>query len=262
MRNASAPGDGLLRWCCLQLLEDVEAAGQQPSGDRGGGDVVAAAVGQLAVGAGDHGVALGRLGGLLQDPTHPHRARFGDVAVADLTVGVADLGVSPAQGAQLAGRGEAAESPISATNLIAVSRPTPGRAISAWTRGSGLASAAISRSSRAMGVARAASNPQQSSTTSRGTGGRARPASQARPGPVQRPRSWAMPRSASTACTRCLQAVDSRTRLARWRSSARRSRVAWGAIQASGNRSARSSCASGRASTVLELPRSGGHMNA
>ena len=22
--NASAPGDGLLRWCCLQLLEDVE----------------------------------------------------------------------------------------------------------------------------------------------------------------------------------------------------------------------------------------------
>jgi hypothetical protein len=46
--NASAPGDGLLRWCCLQLLEDVEAAGQQPAGDRGGGDVVAAAVGQLA----------------------------------------------------------------------------------------------------------------------------------------------------------------------------------------------------------------------
>jgi hypothetical protein len=49
-------------------------------------------------------------------------------------------------------------SPISATSVIAVSRPTPGSAVSAWTLGSGLASAAISRSSRAIGVARVSSS--------------------------------------------------------------------------------------------------------
>ena len=59
-----------------------------------------------------------------------------------------------------------------------------------------------------------------------------------------------MPRSASTACTRFLQAVPMRTRLARWRSKARRSRTCWGAIQASGSRSARSSWARVAASTL------------
>jgi len=106
-------------------------------------------------------------------------------------------------------------SPISATSVRAVSRPTPGRAISAWTRGSGLAKVAISRSRRAMGVARASSSPQQSWMIPRGVGGSTRLASQARPGPVHKPRSSRMPRSASTACTRFLQEVDSRTRAAR-----------------------------------------------
>jgi hypothetical protein len=47
--------------------------------------------------------------------------------------------------------------------------------------------------------------------------------------------------------------VLSRTRLARWRSNARRSLVAWGAIQASGNKSARSNCARVAASTLSFL---------
>jgi hypothetical protein len=141
-------------------------------------------------------------------------------------------------------------SPISTTTVMAVSRPTPGRAISAWTRGSGLASPAISRSSRAIGVARASSSPQQSWMIARGIGGSSKSASQARPGPLHRTRSSPMPRSASTACTRFLHEVDSWTRAARWRSRARRSRVAGGAIQASGGRSARSSCARVAASTL------------
>jgi hypothetical protein len=62
-----------------------------------------------------------------------------------------------------------------------------------------------------------------------------------------------MPRSARIACTRFLQAVPMRTRLARWPSKARRSRVAWGAIQAWGNKSARSSWARVAASTLSFL---------
>jgi hypothetical protein len=63
-------------------------------------------------------------------------------------------------------------SPISATRVIAVSLPIPGRAMSAWTRGSGLASPVISPSSRPIGVARASSSPQQSWMIARGIGGR------------------------------------------------------------------------------------------
>src|SRR5215207_6545771 len=53
-------------------------------------------------------------------------------------------GVSPAQAHSLRAVGKRAMSPISATKVIAVSLPTPGRTISAWTRGSGLARVAIS----------------------------------------------------------------------------------------------------------------------
>src|SRR5512132_924342 len=159
-------------------------------------------------------------------------------------------GVSPAQAHSLRAEGNRAMSPISATKVMAVSRPTPGRTMSAWTRGSGLASPAISRSSRPIGVARASSSPQQSWMIPRGVAGSSRSASQARPGPVHRLEWSGMPRSASTACTRFLQAVPMRTRLARWRSKARRSRTCWGAIQASGSRSARSSWARVAASTL------------
>src|SRR5215218_3931823 len=86
-------------------------------------------------------------------------------------------GVSPAQAHSLRAVGKRAMSPISATKVMAVSLPTPGRAVSAWTRGSGLASPAISRSSRTIGVARASSSPQQSWMIARGSAaGQGRPA--------------------------------------------------------------------------------------
>ena len=137
-------------------------------------------------------------------------------------------GVRPAQAHSLRAVENRAMSPISATNVIAVSLPTPGRTMSAWTRGSGLASPAISRSSRAIGAAKASSSPQQSWMIARGLGGSSKSANQARPGPVHRLEWSGMPRSASTACTRFLHEVDSRTRAARWRSRARRSRTCWG----------------------------------
>jgi hypothetical protein len=116
-----------------------------------------------------------------------------------------------------------------------------------------LARAPISASSRPIGVARASSNPQQSWMIAPGIGGRSSAASQARPGAVHKLERAEMPRSASTACTRFFSPVLSRTRLARWRSRARRSRTCCGAIQASGNRSARSSWARVAASTLSFL---------
>jgi hypothetical protein len=67
-------------------------------------------------------------------------------------------GVNPAQAHSLRAEGKRLMSPISATRVMAVSRPMPGRVMSAWTRGSGLASAAIWRSSRVIGAARASSS--------------------------------------------------------------------------------------------------------
>ena len=61
--NASAPGGGLLGGRLLQLGEDVKAAGQQPPGDRDGGDLPAAPVGDLGVGVGERRLGLGPLGG-------------------------------------------------------------------------------------------------------------------------------------------------------------------------------------------------------
>jgi hypothetical protein len=100
MQRRERARSSLLRCrCCLQLGQDVEGTGQQPPGDRHGGDVAAPAAGQLAVGVGEQWAPLGRLGGLLQDPTHPRRALLGDVAVADLAVRVAHLRGQPSPGA-------------------------------------------------------------------------------------------------------------------------------------------------------------------
>jgi hypothetical protein len=62
-----------------------------------------------------------------------------------------------------------------------------------------LASPAIWRSRRAIGVARASSSPQQSWMIPRGVAGSSRSASHARPGPVHRLEWSQMPRSASAA---------------------------------------------------------------
>jgi len=143
-------------------------------------------------------------------------------------------------------------SPISATRVIAVSLPIPGRTISAWTQSGDLALQPGDRGGQGV------EQPAAVLDDRAGVAGRARLASQARPGPVHRLERSEIPRSASTAWTRLFSEVDRRTRLARWRSNARRSRVAWGAIQASGSRSARSSWASGRASTLSFFSRAEG----
>jgi hypothetical protein len=231
-------------------LEDVKRTGQQLAGDGHGGDLLAPAGRALGVEPGERGAGLGLLSGLLQHPPHPRRALLGDVAVADLAVGVAHRGGEPAPGAQLAGGREATDVADLGDQVMAVIGPIPGRACSAWTRGSGLARASRSRSSLATSGVIASIRPQQSSTMVRWTAGRARSASQARPAVVHsRSVSWT-PRSASTACTRHLAAVTMRPSHARCRSRARWSRTCWGAIQASGSRSARSSWARVWASTL------------
>jgi hypothetical protein len=139
---------GVVVLVVVDLDEDVEAAGEQLAGDRDGGDVAAAAGGALGVEARKGRPGLGPLGGLLEHEADRCRALLGDVAVADGAVGVAHLGVSPAQAHSLRAEGKRVMSPISATRVIAVIRPIPGRAIRAWTRGSGLAWASRSRSKR------------------------------------------------------------------------------------------------------------------
>jgi hypothetical protein len=160
--NASAPGRVLLR-CLrgLQLSQEMKGAGQQPTGDGGGGDVGCR-------GGGPAGRRRGRTwggawpsgGGLLQDP---------------------------------APQGEPC--------LVMWPWRTVRSELRTWTWGSGLASAAISPSRRAIGVARASSSPQQSWMIARGIGGRSSAASQVRPGAVHRLERAEIPRSASTACT-------------------------------------------------------------
>jgi hypothetical protein len=72
-------------------------------------------------------------------------------------------------------------SPISATKVMAVIGPIPGSDCSAWTRGSGLALATRSRSSRATGGLIASIGAGQSVTIARCTAGRASSARKTRP---------------------------------------------------------------------------------
>jgi hypothetical protein len=102
----------------------------------------------------------------------------------------------------------------------------PGQDLKRLDPGSGLASAPIARSNRAIGARRPAA-PSSPDDRACGIAGSSRLASQARPRPVHRIWSSPIPRSASTACTRCFSQVDRRTRLARWPSNTRSSRVAW-----------------------------------
>jgi hypothetical protein len=134
---ASAPGTSLLRWLRLglQLDEDVEGLGQQPTGDGHRGDVVAPAPGQLGVGAGEHGWRLA-----VWAASCPIPRTHGEPCLVmwpwrRVRSQVAHLWGQAGPGAQLAGGGKRPMSPISATSVIAVSLPMPGRIISAWTRG-------------------------------------------------------------------------------------------------------------------------------
>ena len=96
---------------------------------------------------------------------------------------------------------------------------------------------------------RASISARASEITSAETTGRSREASHSRPGPLQQPAGRSWPWSARTAWIRFCS-VRSRTSCARCRSSARSWRTSGGAIHASGNRSARSSCAKIAASTL------------
>jgi hypothetical protein len=127
-KDASAPGLAFSSGGGgLDLLEEVATAGQQPPGDRHGGDLGAPAAGQLGVGAGKLRAALGRVGGLLQD----HRTQGEPCLVLwpwrRLRSALPTAGVSPAQAHRLRAVGNRSMSPISATSVMAVSRPTPGR---------------------------------------------------------------------------------------------------------------------------------------
>jgi hypothetical protein len=66
---------------CLRMCK---RAGQQPAGDRHGGDLGAATVGDPGLGTGERRASPGPLRGLLQHPPRPRGALLGAVAVADL----------------------------------------------------------------------------------------------------------------------------------------------------------------------------------
>ena len=226
--GASAPGGLTFSGRGLEFGEQVEAASKELAGDRHGGDVGAAAGGGLGVEGGERRAGLGSLGGLLEHEADPRRAHLGDVAVADLTVGVAHRRGEPGPGAQLAGSREAADVANLGDKVMAVIGPIPGRACSAWTRGSDLVRASRSRSSRATSGPMASTRARQSVTTVRCTVGRGSSASQARPAGPHNGSVTPTPRSARIACTRHLSAVAIRTSAVRWRSKPRWSRTAWG----------------------------------
>jgi hypothetical protein len=143
-------------------------------------------------------------------------------------------------------------SPISAIKVMAVIGPIHGRACSACTRGSGLVRVTRSRSSGATSRLMASIRVRQSVTTARCTADNASSASKTRPAEPHNGSATPTPRSARIACTRHLRAAT-RTSAARWRSRARWSRTAWGAILASGNNSARRRWAKVRALTLSSL---------
>jgi hypothetical protein len=145
-------------------------------------------------------------------------------------------------------------SPISATGVMAVSRPIPGSAMSASTRGSGLASLLICRSSRPIGwPACRSTHSSRPRPPAAPVGAPARPATPARPGSTGRAGAGT-PRSASTAWTRFSQAGGQphQARPGGAAGRADRGRAA-AQVHAAGSRSARSSCASVSASTLSFL---------
>ena len=86
--------------------EQVAGAGEQLAGDRGGGDLGAAAAGDRLVAGGEVGMPPGLLRGLAQDPADPDRPLPGDVPVPDGAVAAAHGRGEPGPGRQLARRGE------------------------------------------------------------------------------------------------------------------------------------------------------------
>jgi hypothetical protein len=245
---------GGLRRCTFGVGEQVPGAGEQLAGDRGGGDLLAASLGDGLVAGGELRGAPGGLRCLAQHLPQPDRALFGDVPVAGDAVTAADGGVSPAQDASLRAVGNRVMSPISARMTSAVNGPAPGSWVRTLTRGSDRARWRISPSSRSIRTSAASISARPSSITSREAAGSDSEASHWRPGPLQYPAGRSWPWSASAAWIRLRSSVRSRTSWTR----CRRWRTAGGAIQASGSRSARSSRAKISAPALVVLQPRGG----
>jgi hypothetical protein len=140
-------------------------------------------------------------------------------------------------------------SAVLAGSVVAVSRPTPGRAVRTMTRAGVCARGDVRRDGRRPARPAGPVGAGWSSMTSRAARGSFSPASQSRPGLLHRPASRSRPGRRAWAWMRFFADVPSRTRTTRWRSTARSSRTGPGAIHACGGRSARSSWARVRAST-------------
>jgi hypothetical protein len=169
----------------LVVGEQMVGAGEELAGDRDRGDLLAAPAGDGGVGAGELGGPSGGLGCLVEDPPQVRRALPGD-ACRTVRSGPRTVGVSPAQLASLRALPKRVMSPISASITSAVNCPMPGSAVSTLTRGSALACARTSPSSRSIVTATASREARLSVMISRDTGGRAglgQPAA-AGPGPV------------------------------------------------------------------------------
>src|SRR5258708_10470773 len=91
----------------LGVGEQVAGTGEQLAGDRDGGDLLPAALGDGGVGGGELRGAPGGLRGLVEDPAQPRRALLGDVPVPHGQVRAADRGGEPSPAGQLAGASEA-----------------------------------------------------------------------------------------------------------------------------------------------------------
>jgi hypothetical protein len=160
----------------------------------------------------------------------------------------------PGQAQSLRAVGNRSMSPISATSVMAVSRPTPGRTMSAWTRGR----AWPARPSGAPAGRSGWPGIQQPAAVldDRAWDRRQLEAGQPRP-PRTGPQDPVLgdPTVSEHGVDPVLARVERRTRAARWRSSARRSPTGWGVIQASGSRSAPSSRARVAAATWSFLSR-------
>src|SRR6185437_6701543 len=91
------------------VSEQVVGAGDELAGNRGGGDLPAAAAGEGLVAGGEVRVPLGGLRGLARHPPDPGGSLLGDVPVVDRAVAAAHCRGEPGPGRELAGRGEAGD---------------------------------------------------------------------------------------------------------------------------------------------------------
>ena len=116
----------------LPVTQAVVDKDEKFAGGRHPADVRAPAFAHAVVVAPDRGVAALAGHGLDCGPAHQARTLFGDMASADLGVGLVVGRGEPGPAAQVPGALEPRMSPISATKTEANTGPTPGMAWTAW----------------------------------------------------------------------------------------------------------------------------------